>query len=78
MTIKATKSTPRERASGQNGLPELVPYVYRQQARRNTYAARIAQRNTGELSPSAAEPASPVVPASQADRLAVPGWLMPA
>ncbi len=45
MTIKALKTTPRERSSSQNGLPESVPYVYRQQKRRNTYAARIAQRN---------------------------------
>ena|SRR5260370_42492454 len=45
MTIKAAKTAPRERSSPQNGLPEPVPYVYRQQKRRNTYAARIAQRN---------------------------------
>jgi hypothetical protein len=45
MTIKALKTAPRERSSPQNGLPESVPYVYRQQKRRNTYAARIAQRN---------------------------------
>ena len=43
--IKAAKTGPRERASAQNGLPEPVPYVYREQKRRNTYAARIARRN---------------------------------
>jgi hypothetical protein len=43
--IKATSTAPRQRTSPQNGLPELVPYVYGQQARRNTYAARIAWRN---------------------------------
>ena len=43
--IKATSLAPRQRTSPQNGLPELVPYVYGQQTRRNTYAARIAQRN---------------------------------
>jgi hypothetical protein len=43
--IKATSAAPRQRTSSQNGLPELVPYVYGQQTRRNTYAARIAQRN---------------------------------
>jgi hypothetical protein len=43
--IKATSIAPRQRTSLQNGLPELVPYVYGQQTRRNTYAARIAQRN---------------------------------
>lgn len=43
--IKATSVAPRQRTSPQNGLPELVPYVYGQQTRRNTYAARIARRN---------------------------------
>ncbi len=43
--IKATSTAPRQRTSPQNGLPELVPYVYGQQTRRNTYAARIARRN---------------------------------
>jgi hypothetical protein len=43
--IKATSIAPRQRTSAQNGLPELVPYVYGQQTRRNTYAARIARRN---------------------------------
>lgn len=43
--IKSAKTASRERASLQNGLPEPVPYVYRQQQRRNTYAARIARRN---------------------------------
>ena len=46
MTAKrVVKTAPGERASPQNGLPELVPYVYRQQERRNNYAARIARRN---------------------------------
>jgi hypothetical protein len=44
--IRAVRTAPRERSSPQNGLPELVPYVYRQQKHRNTYAARIAQRNS--------------------------------
>lgn len=43
--IKAPRTSPRQRTSPQNGLPEHVPYVYGQQTRRNTYAARIAQRN---------------------------------
>jgi hypothetical protein len=42
---KVTKTTPRERISPQNGMPEPVPYVYRQQKRRNNWAARIARRN---------------------------------
>lgn len=46
--IKAAKAASRERSSSQNGQPELVPYVYRQQQRRNTYAARIARRNAQE------------------------------
>jgi hypothetical protein len=43
--IKAARTVPRQPASAQNGLPEPVRYVYGQQARRNTYAARIARRN---------------------------------
>ena len=46
--IKATSTAPRQRTSPQNGLPEPVPYVYGQQTRRNTYAARIARRNVQE------------------------------
>jgi hypothetical protein len=42
---KAARTAPRERSSAQNGIPELVPYVYRQQKRRNTDAARIARRD---------------------------------
>ncbi len=42
---KVTKTTPRERTSPQNGMPEPVPYVYRQHKRRNDWAARIARRN---------------------------------
>lgn len=45
--IRTVKTAPRERSSPQNGLPELVPYVYRQQKRADTYAARIARRNAG-------------------------------
>ena len=37
---KATTTAPRERRSPQNGRPELVPYAYRQQKRRNTEAAQ--------------------------------------
>ena len=44
--IKATRPAARQRTSRQNGLPQLVPYVYGEQTRRNTYAARIARRNT--------------------------------
>ena len=44
--IKSAKTAPREGVSSRNGLPELVPYVYRQEGRRNGYAARIAQRNS--------------------------------
>lgn len=43
--IKGTNAASHQRTSSQNGLPEPVPYVYGQQTRRNTYAARIAQRN---------------------------------
>jgi len=43
--IRTARRTPRERISPRNGLPQHVPYVYRQQKRRNTYAARIARRN---------------------------------
>jgi hypothetical protein len=51
---KVTKTTPRERNSSQNGMPESVPYVYRQQERRNDWAARIARRNAqGWLQPPA-------------------------
>ena len=46
--IKAVHIAHGTRASSQNGLPELVRYVYGQQTRRNTYAARIAQRNVQE------------------------------
>jgi len=51
---KITKATPRERSSPQNGMPEPVRYVYRQQKRRNDWAARIARRNAeGWLPPPA-------------------------
>ena len=42
---KASSTAPRERSSPQNGTPEFVPYVYRQQKRRNTEAAQLARRN---------------------------------
>jgi len=55
--IKAAHAAARERTSSQNGLPEPVPYVYGQQTRRNTYAARIARRNVqGLCLPPAALP----------------------
>lgn len=41
----AAKTAPRERGSQQNGVPELVPYVYRQQKRLAADAARLARRN---------------------------------
>jgi hypothetical protein len=69
--IKAARAAPRHSASAQNGLPVLVPYVYGQQTRRNTYAARIARRNVqGSCQPPAALPgpkvARPQVPAETA------------
>jgi len=39
---KVTKTTSRGRSS-QNGMPEPVPYVYRQQNRRDDWTARIAR-----------------------------------
>jgi len=55
--IKAAHAAPRQRTSPRNGLPEPVPYVYGQQTQRNTYAARIAQRNIqGWWQPPAALP----------------------
>jgi hypothetical protein len=55
--IKAAHAAPRQRTSPRNGLPEPVPYVYGQQTRRNTYAARIARRNIqGWWQPPAALP----------------------
>lgn len=42
--IRGAKTSSRDGTST-NGRPELVPYVYRQQERRNSYAARIARRN---------------------------------
>ena len=43
--IRASRAGSREGTSPQNGRPETVPYVYRQQ-RGDSYAARIARRNT--------------------------------
>ena len=51
MVVNKAARTAREATSPQNGLPEPVPYVYRQQRLRNTYAARIAQRNVGDAAP---------------------------
>jgi hypothetical protein len=66
--IKAAHAAPRQRTSPRNGLPEPVPYVYGQQTRRNTYAARIAQRNIqGWWHPPAALP-GPKVTGPQAPR----------
>jgi hypothetical protein len=67
MTIKVAKT--REGISARNGQPENVPYVYRQQQRRNTYAARIAQRNVEESGLSADVAADPDA-AVRAKRLA--------
>ena len=53
ITNKVTKTTPRERFSPQNGMPEPVPYVYRQQNRRNDWAARIARPNAEVWWPTA-------------------------
>jgi len=54
--IKAAHAAPHQRTS-RNGLPEPVPYVYGQQTRGNTYAARIARRNIqGWWQPPAALP----------------------
>ena len=81
--IKAVHVAPRQRASSQNGLPELVPYVYRQQTRRNTYAARIARRNAqGWWQPPAAlpepkltRPQAPAGAAAQTNLVRPPsGW----
>ncbi len=69
--IRAAKTAPRERISLQNGLPEPVPYVYRQQERRNTYAARIARRNAEEWGQPPALSAS----AAEASSVAIRTWL---
>jgi hypothetical protein len=75
--IKSAKTASRERSSLQNGLPEPVPYVYREQQRRNTYAARIARRNAqglGQLADQAVDTdeafSMPVLPWGRAERLA--------
>lgn len=69
--IRAAKTAPRERISPQNGLPEPVRYVYRQQNRRNTYAARIARRNAEEWG----QPAVLSAGADEASKVAVHTWL---
>jgi hypothetical protein len=81
--IRAVHVAHRQRASSQNGLPEPVPYVYGQQARRNAYAARIAQRNVqGWWQPPAAlpepkvtRPQAPAGTAAQVNLVRPPsGW----
>jgi hypothetical protein len=81
--IRAVRAAPRRRASAQNGMPEHVPYVYGQQTRRNTYAARIARRNVqGWWQPpavlpgtKAARPQAPAATAAQANLVRSPsGW----
>jgi hypothetical protein len=81
--IRAVHVAPRQRASSQNGLPEPVPYVYGQQTRRNTYAARIARRNVqGWWQPPAAlpepkvtRPQAPTGTAAQVNLVRSPsGW----
>jgi hypothetical protein len=72
--IRAASIAPRQSASSPNGLPELVPYVYGQQTRRNSYAARIARRNVqGGCQPATALPgpevARPRAPAGAAARV---------
>jgi len=67
--IRAAKAAPRERISLQNGLPEPVPYVYRQQ-RRNTYAARIARRNAQEWG----QPPALAAGADEASSVAIRIW----
>jgi hypothetical protein len=69
--IRAAKAAPRERTPPQNGLPEPVPYVYRQQKRRNTYAARIARRNAQEWGQPPALAAGP----DEASNVAIRTWL---
>ena len=69
--IKAAKTAPRERTSSQNGLPEPVPYVYRQQKRSNTYAARITRRNAE----GSAQPPALAVSAGETLGVAVRPWL---
>jgi hypothetical protein len=69
--IRAARTPPRERISLQNGLPESVPYVYRQQERRNTYAARIARRNAEEWG----QPPSLSADADEAASVAIRTWL---
>jgi hypothetical protein len=53
--IKARRVSPRPGTSSQNGQPELVPYVYGQQTRRNAHAERIAQQNVDGTSPRPAD-----------------------
>jgi hypothetical protein len=65
--IKAAKTAPREGSSPRNGLPEPVLYVYREQGRRNTYAARIARRTVERLQ----QPPALMTGADEVLRLAV-------
>ena len=59
ITNKVTKTTPHERSSPQNGMPEPVPYVYRQQNRRNDWAGRIARPNAEVWWPTAVSAPEP-------------------
>lgn len=67
--IKASRPGSREASSPQNGQPETVPYVYRQQ-RGNSYAARIARRNMEATGRSASRLALLADP----DALGGPSW----
>ena len=69
--IRTAKTAPRERIPSQNGLPEPVPYVYRQQKRSNTYAARIARRNAQEWG----QPPALLAGADEAPGVAIRTWL---
>jgi hypothetical protein len=61
---KSASAAARDDGPQQNGQPEPVRYVYRDQRRRNTYAARLARRNTGEWPPPAAGAAPSPQPAT--------------
>jgi hypothetical protein len=61
---KVPKALPREYSAAQNGMPEPVRYVYRQQDRRNSWAARIARRNAEIMTARYGQSAWPGQPAS--------------
>ena len=70
---KVPKAGHRDRTSPQNGMPEPVRYVYRQQERRNDWAARIARRNAqGWWQPPAALPVRPKAYAHRPDLRVIP------